>query len=469
MTIEDFLEILEQRDLVPQAIVKQVRAKVEKGDRRITPKSLLKYLVQKELVTKRQAKELLETTLTVSHNAESSILGMVPIPKVPKEEKPKQEKPKPKAPKASDEEDIPTIAPVDEGSGVLDEGPSISVTDESSVIGGADLFGEKPDSLLAESLSRIGVGGDATLDEAIQEGKQSDDEVSDPRKKKPRSKKRVKKNEWDSSLLLLGGGGLVLLLLAGGIIYYLLTRENADAILAEASKFYDGGSYTQAIKQYSRFVEDHPKHPEHSAGAVKLGLARLRKAYSGTSNFTEALTTAQQVLPKIEDETEFPSAQRDLASLLPKIAQGLANQAEKATQQEQIQKLVEQTNSALAFCTNTKYIPKTFRDEVLLEEVAQTLDRVERARKQNVALAEAMTGIQSAIDSRNTALAYQLHDRLLDEHPGLIKNEELAAKVLEISTAESGVVKYLAETPASNHATSSYASRRRISVGQPQR
>ena len=457
MTIEDFLEILEQRDLVPEAIVKQVRAKVEKGDRRITPKSLLKYLVQKELVTKRQAKELLETTLTVSHNAESSILGMVPLPKVPKLDK-TPTKPPAKPPV----EDIPTIAPLDhtppndQADKSTKKGSGGLVTDEGSLVGGSvsgpDLFGEKPASFVSDSLSKIGVGGDATLDDAIQEGNLAGDDPNDPRSKKgsskkARKKKRGKKNEWDSSLLLLGGGGLLLLILAGVIIGYLLGRENADAILAEANKFFEGTSYTQAIKQYERFVE-HPKHPDYSAGKVKLGLARLWKAVGSTSNFTEALSTAQRVLPEIEDEKEFPSAQRDLASLLPKIAQGLASQAEKAVEQEKAQELVKQTNAALSFCNNTKYIPKTFRDEVLLEEISQTLDRVERSRAQNAALAKAMTDMQAAVDSRNTAQAYQIHDQLLDKHPGLIKNEQLAAKVLEISTAESGVVQYVAESQA---------------------
>ena len=116
MTTEEFLEVLQDRDLVPAAIVTQVRDKVEKGDRRITPKSLLKYLVKKEYVTKRQAKQLLETTLTVTPNAESSILGMAAMPKVPPPEPTRQKS----------EEEIPTIAPVGEppSSFVMDDSPA---------------------------------------------------------------------------------------------------------------------------------------------------------------------------------------------------------------------------------------------------------------------------------------------------------------------------------------------------------
>lgn len=436
MTIEDFLQILEDRDLVPQQIVTQVRAKVEKGDRRITPKSLLKYLVKKELVTKRQAKQLLETTLTVTPNAESSILGMVPIPKVP----PQSKSDKPKSLTEPSDEEIPTISPAEDSSSKL-------VTDEGPTVGsGADLFGEKPASLVSESLSKIGVGGDATLTEAIQEGNETSFESADEPKKKKRSKKKGKQNEWDSNLLLLGGGGLILLVITGVIIFYLLTRENADAILAEASEYYEGGSYTQAIKQYDRFVENHKKHPEHSAAVVKLGLAKIWKASSGTSNYREALITSRGVLRDIEDEEDFgTAAQQELGSLLPEIAQGLANQAERTDESDKVQELVKLTNEALAFCANTRYIPKKFRNDVLINEIGETLARVERSREEKAALEKALADMQSAIESRDMAAAYQVHEQLIDEHPGLLDNEQLAAKILEISAAESAVVKFVAE------------------------
>jgi len=428
MTIEDFLEILEQRDLVPMAIVKQVRTKVEKGDRRITPKSLLKYLVKKELITKPQAKQLLATTLTVTPHAESSILGMAATPQVPASSK-----------RQPPFEEIPTIEPVGEPVNVEDSGSLVTDEEDSPSEG----FADRPSSLLSESLSRIGVG-DPTLQEALQEGSSEADPIQPGRTKK--KGKKQKKDEWDSSLLLLGGGGLALLIVTGIIIGILLLREDADAILSEAGEFFDGGSYTQAIKQYERFVENHPSHPDFSAGKVKLGLARLWKSSSGTHNFNEALNTTQQVLSDIEDEEQFNTAQRDLASLLPKIAQGLANQAEKATAQEKAETLVQKSKTALSLCTNTKYIPKTFRDEVLLDEIRQTLDRVERSQAQNAALATALAEMQTAIDARDTARAYQVYDSLLDEHPGLLQSEPLAAKILEISTAEAAVVKYVAES-----------------------
>ena len=58
--------------------------------------------------------------------------------------------------------------------------------------------------------------------------------------------------------------------------------------------------------------------------------------------------------------------------------------------------------------------------------------------------------MQAAIDGRQTAKAYRTHEKLLDEHPGLIKNEQLAEKVLQISQAEAAVVKFVSESRAAS-------------------
>src|ERR687897_1410253 len=97
MTTDDFIDLLDQKRLVPTNLARQLRAKAA-SDQRITPKSILKYLVKKEIVSRAQAKELLETTLTVSAKAESSILGLAPLPDVPEPRSAKPEKPTKPAP-----------------------------------------------------------------------------------------------------------------------------------------------------------------------------------------------------------------------------------------------------------------------------------------------------------------------------------------------------------------------------------
>ena len=158
-----------------------------------------------------------------------------------------------------------------------------------------------------------------------------------------------------------------------------------------------------------------------------------------------ALQTTQQVLDDIQDEPEFRSAQRDLASLVPKIAQGLANEAEAASDPEVAKERVAQTRTALSLIMNTKYIPKEFRDEVLLGEIEQTLLRVERNQQQNLDLAETLTKIDQAVAAKDISAAYDLHSQLLEKHPGLIHDETLSAKVKSISEAEAQAIKFVSE------------------------
>lgn len=105
MKTSDFLDILEQRKLAPADIVGKLRAKAEKDKDRVTPKAILKYLVKKEIVPRSVAYQLLKTTLTVSSNAESSIMGFVPLPETP-------------LAGSVIDEDVETLAPVDSGQNV---------------------------------------------------------------------------------------------------------------------------------------------------------------------------------------------------------------------------------------------------------------------------------------------------------------------------------------------------------------
>jgi len=442
MKTDAFLDILEDRGLVPAKVVGKLRDKIRNSDRKYTAKSVLKYLVKKDLLTQGQAKQLLETTLTVSTHVESSILGMVPLPKMPAEQNPvgdassifsdESETPDLVAPEVAKEAEIPTLTPVEP---VKKEPPA----EPESLDSQTDSFSEGLASVEADPFGEL--AEDASQDSMQPSGQPSG-------KKRKRKKKEKKENEWDSPLLLFGGGGLVLLLILGGALVLLMKHEDADAILAKAGSDFDNGSYTQAIHQYKRFVESNPRHPEISQAKVRLGMAQLWKTVEGSSNFITSLEIAQQVLDDIQDEEQFSLAQQDLASLLPKIANGLADLAEKEDDLEKIQQFVEQANTTVSFCLNTKFIPKRFRNEGKLETIKETLHRVEQSRQQNAALAEAMSNIDQAIEQSDTAAAYAIHKALVKEHSTLRGNAPLAEKVAEISAAELLGITFSAESIA---------------------
>ncbi len=435
MDISDFLDMLEERRLVSVTIVARLREKAAEEGQRLTAKAVLKYLVKKELIDRQAARELLQTTLTVSPSAESSILGHVVVPEPPVETQENLG--------LVTEEEIPTLSPVDSRQNLRLEEIDAPMGETSSIFEDS----QTSPALSSGRLSALAsFSSKAREESAVEELLAEKAAATRPPKTKSKKKKDRSKNEWDSGLILYGGGGLLVLMIAGAAIYYLLNRENADVVLEEATNYFEGGSYTQAIGQYQKFVVTFPGHPQHSAATVKLGLARLWKDTSTASNFVGALRTARSVLEDIEDEADFRSAQRDLASLLPKIAKGLATQAEETTDLEVAAERVEQTRDALSLCMNTKYIPKEFRDEVLLDEVEQSLLRVERNRVQGQDLAKALKAIQAALDTRDIGAAYNLRNLLLEQHPALINDKSLTDKVAEISSVEVEVVEFVAES-----------------------
>lgn len=445
MKTEDFLDILEQRRLVRGEIIAQLREKAQHGEKRITAKSVLKYLVKKELVTRQQAKDLLTTTLTVNDKAESSILGFVPLPEQPTE--------RPAAPTE------PMVDPAEPPEVVLYESstpsdptlpPPPPTTPSPSESGPLEPLepSASPSGILDE-VAYAGSAGGALGDEFEQDAER---EKRAREKKKRREKKGRKQSEWDSPLLLLGGGALVLFIVGGGVIYYLLGRENSDAVLQEASDFFAGGSYSQAERSYEHFIEGWPNHPQHSHAKVRLGMTQIRMRTEGKTNFAAALETAQQVLDRIQDEAAFAEdreSKSELSSLLTDMAEGLANQADQANEPATVQQRIDQTKAALALLGNTKFVPTGLVLKDRLATVRETLDRVARRQQREVDLAAAIRQIDEAVANQDIAAAYAVHKGLTKKHAVLRDNEQLAEKVLEIAAAEQAAVKFsTSESPA---------------------
>jgi outer membrane protein assembly factor BamB len=278
----------------------------------------------------------------------------------------------------------------------------------------------------------------------------------------PRQTARRRTNEWDSPLLLFGGGGLAVLALVGGLLWFLLFRENADAVLKQANDYFDAGSYTQAEKQYERFVEQFSTHKDYSLAKVRLGLTRIRKAVEGSHDFAAALATAQQVIPEIEDEPAFASGdgpgrglsegKRELSSLLTQIAKGLAEQAESSEDDEVVSQRVDQLRTVLGLTANTKYVPESFRLDEQLAPVRATLERVEERRQRDADLAEALAAMDAAVQAGKLSDAYRVRKEIIRQYPLLADDQALAEAVLAASRAEQKLVSYAATPRAAETA-----------------
>ncbi|MEN1681756.1 MAG: hypothetical protein AAGJ46_19415, partial [Planctomycetota bacterium] len=239
---------------------------------------------------------------------------------------------------------------------------------------------------------------DASLEAADEQTVPTEEGGAGKKAGKParRYKKKTKgDNEFDTPLMLLGSGGLVLLLLCGGGILFLLFRESGDALLKDARKAFEAAAYRQAAADYGKFVEKFTNHEGISGARVMLALARIRE--TPETNFEQRLKKAQQEIPPVEDEEEFPTANEELASILPAIAKGLADKADAATEVEEIGQFRELARDALVLCANTKYVPTRLRDKQELNEIEIVLQRVQFRQEALTALGECLGAMSKAV------------------------------------------------------------------------
>ena len=376
-TPEEFLSLLEERQLVPESTIELMRKKIQKHGERVSAKSLAKYLVDTEVLSEDQVEELLSD--------------------------------------GTEPQELPAEPEVD-------------------------------------PLSNL-----SALTEAVgDEEEDSDGDLENGSKKRRRSTrhkhlKKAKGNEFDSPLILLGFGGLAVLVVIGGILYYLLNSETGEEKLRNAQSAYEAGSYSQAIQDFSEFVEDFPSHAGISTARVQLVIAKLRQLVE-SRKYENGLAVAEELIPSIEDETDFNIAQGDLATLLPKIAEGLSLEAEKLSESgelDQTSGLVKKTTAALTLVGNNKYVPKSLRDDIQLAAIQETLARIERRRISLEALNASLGSMNKAITAGSPRDAYQVYTDLLARHPELVENEKLVSVLAQVAESEKESLSFTKETSSS--------------------
>ena len=261
--------------------------------------------------------------------------------------------------------------------------------------------------------------------------------LATPEKKGGRAeKKKRSKKGWDSALILVGGGVLLSFLLAGGVLLWWLSRQGADEILLQANADYHKGSYTQAIYKYDQFLEKYPSHTGASLARVHRGLAEMRQATDGSTDWARSLETADRVLKKISSEAEFRSeSQAELAALLPAIAQGLAGAAEKNPDQA----TVDQARKTLAMVE--KFVLPSARPATRLTDIGAMLALAQRQIDRGKELDKTVAGMNAAVGRGKDAEAYQVRDALLRQYPSLAADAKLQAAVRAVSQAERSAVK----------------------------
>jgi len=432
---EEFVALLEKKDLVSPEVVAHLRRQIARPGKPISAALIAKWLVDRghlsrllaqRLITKAEDSEEIpkpgrdiQFDWEKEAEAEEEELGLAPLDdEIPGASAVKKGRPKPaaKPPESPPAKEPPPAAPPAGGS-LLDE--------ELSPLGAGALTGMGPlDGMADPSALAASETGAGSL-EPLGRRKKGLFGLGRGRRRRRRD------NVWDSPLLLIGGGTLLFLVILGGVLYWSWNRQTGDEMLEVADDFYRAGSYTKAIAQYNAYLEDFPQHEGVSLARVRRGLARLRQATDHTSNWAKALAVANEVLGEIAGEEDFAAEARpELVAMLPEIAQGLADQARADLSPD----LVTKAQEALALVN--KYVPASSRPVTKLTDIQALLGLTTREIARGEELKKAMAGMSEAVAKNETAAAYDIRSALLKQYPSLTENEELREAVLAVSQAE---------------------------------
>jgi outer membrane protein assembly factor BamB len=273
-----------------------------------------------------------------------------------------------------------------------------------------------------------------------------------------KKKKLGKSNVWDSPLLLFGGGSLLGLIILGGVLYWAIGRQTGDEALRLAEADYQAGSYTQAVHKFDQYLKNYPTHTGVGTARVHRGLAYMRQTIDNSSDWTRSLAASQETLDQIAREKEFPQARSELAALLPRVAEGLAEQARRKPSA----KLVEQTSAALALVE--KYVPRSLRPAEQLQAVEQSLalSRLQLARDDS--LHKALQKIEEATAASRPGDAYGIRKELLKTYPDLEQDASLQKALLAISQSEKDDVKMVSQPQSAMAAAADQAATAVVSL-----
>lgn len=452
-SIERFLDILAQRDLLSDKLLASLRQQVAKSPKPIRPETLAKRLIDAGHLTPALAKRLLAAMPQTEAEANGAAqragskerapaasppreesdddLGLAPLDdedarkpasasKVTKPAKtsppstkqhakqspPAKAKP-PEQPSSDSSLLDEELAPLDSADGSLPPLDGLLAADAMDAAAGA---GSPLAPLAAKQRGLFGWlkrGGQPSV---------------------PRHPEKV----WESPVLLLSSGVLVGLLVLGAVLLWALGRQSGDEVLAAANEEYRAGSYTQAIHKFDQYLRRFPRHQGVSSARVKRGLARLRQATAEGNDWPAALATAQQVVKEISPEEAFSESAGELAAMLPAIAEGLAARAQKDNDPE----VLAQAREAVELAGNRMIVPTRLQPRAKLDEIEAQLALVQRQIRQEAELDAAVAAIQTALDQRDAPFAYKTRQELLRTYPALADDPKLMAVTRAISAAQ---------------------------------
>lgn len=403
MLANELIDRLERRGLLDQEIIEALREQLTEGGARVTPEAVAKLLVDNGQLTRFQATKLIGE-LRSSDYDDGDVVEVVEA-----------------------EDDLTAMPGEDDGILVDD------VFDAEPIMVDA----EPVEVEAVEAVPVEAVPVEAVPVDAVANGDR-------PQRKKPpvRVKPPEHKSVWDSFKIYGYLGIIGFLIIAGYGFYWILTKANIDDVIEAANKQYDAQSYQPAQDAYISFLAQFGQESQYSSEArVKIAMCEIYRSADMTDT-TKGLDKAKEVLPRIVDEEAMNGERGNLAALLVDIAENIAEEASKATETTEKQRLLDRLDEQWTLIDNPNYMMSSMKTtlEGRLLEVTEARNRVKRDIDRNIRLDKTEAAMKEALASKNTKEAYDLRKSLLRDFPELAVDPRLTVLIEEASSIQQTLV-----------------------------
>ncbi len=255
----------------------------------------------------------------------------------------------------------------------------------------------------------------------------------------------AKANPWDSFKIYGYGTILVVLCLLFYSLYWWFTSGNTEAFLKHADELYQQQNFEGAVTSYKVFLDSaDPKTKSASLARVRIVISKLfLERMNNGSDATKPHLLAKELLPTLEEETAIEDERDNIAGYLIDIAEKLAKQADVADTSEKKRKFIAVFDEHMKLVDNATFVPTSIRMSAQnrLDQIAEDRSRVMRDVMRDEALAETLTNIAAALETKETQKAFDLRRNLVRAYPQLYDQPNLLELVQKASQIQKELVK----------------------------
>lgn len=423
MQAKQFIDLLENQQLLSQEIIDELRRQVADAKSRLTPELIAKLLVDNGHLTRFQATKLVTDLQT----------GATPAPNQPKVVAPKP-------PDTSSELDLlpdDIVQPEDDVAEVF-------LDDDLEPLDAEVEVEAVPVEVEAVEVEAVPVVVEVEATQVFENPVgMAATPFQSPAAQRPAKVKKINKaNPWDSFRILGVGLILALILVLGGWLLYHFIRGDAETLLKRADDAYEARGYENAANFYKDFVSRFPSHEKSSFAKVRNSLAQIRRDVEGAADPTIGLNTALSMLPAIENEPAMSGEQNDVTGILLSMATKFNERAERLKTTAERKQVMGEMDKLLSMIENPKYIGTNQRNQQAptLKRIEEDRLRILREINRDEDLVKALEQITTKLAEKDTVGAYTVRRELINRYPQLEADPGLISKVSDAAQIQASLV-----------------------------